>query len=279
MEAIKPLNLSSTSIQQREKWSRFAKERNFSPYKRFKERSGIHGKNARKQGVVQLEAAYFNKDKAYLVMEYCDSGDLYKALKNNSLTFKEKLIVAKEILLGLSHIHDNGIVHRDLKPQNVFLYTKPDGSIGAKIADFGLACDIMDREDRRYFVGTNGYISPERCLAMKYKDRDQSAFYTTHKSDVWAMGCVLFNLFTQNNSCLDYMMVSSNSHTAWSKNAFTLAGADLVQSQIDDNIAFSGIRSTQIKVLLNRILQVNPAQRVSARWAYDEIANILLNYS
>ena len=177
------------------------------------------------EGVVQLESSYFTKDKCYLIMEYCDRGDLYKALEGNLLTLDDKVGIAKDILSGINHIHKAGIIHRDLKPLNVLLYTKPDGKVGAKISDFGLACDTGDKEARKDRLGTSSYIAPERCVAMKNRDKESMAELTNEASDIWVIGCILFYLFTPDNKFLDHMELSTQNNKAWSQNPKTLAGA------------------------------------------------------
>jgi serine/threonine protein kinase len=87
--------------------------------------------------ILQIRSAFQNKDRLFLVTEYCSGGDLFEYLSRKSCPLEEekaRYIVA-EILLALEHIHSHGVVYRDLKLENVLLDN--DGHI--RIADFGLS--------------------------------------------------------------------------------------------------------------------------------------------
>lgn len=88
-----------------------------------------------------------------------------------------------QVCLGLGHIHSKRILHRDLKASNVFL----TASNTAKIGDFGLSKVLQEALDASTTtVGTPYYMSPEVCQRRPY----------TLKSDVWALGCLLYELAT-----------------------------------------------------------------------------------
>jgi NIMA (never in mitosis gene a)-related kinase len=86
-----------------------------------------------------------------------------------------------EILLGMKHVHDRKVLHRDLKTQNVFLTA--DGR--CRLGDFGVSKVLNGTHNlASTAVGTPYYLSPEICVNKKYD----------HKSDVWSLGCVLYEL-------------------------------------------------------------------------------------
>ncbi|KAL5459938.1 hypothetical protein EMCRGX_G033330 [Ephydatia muelleri] len=122
----------------------------------------------------------------YILMDYCDAGDLYSKINEQ----KGKLMMEEQILtyfvqlcLALKHVHDRKILHRDIKSQNIFL-TKA-GIV--KLGDFGIARVLGSSvELARTCIGTPYYLSPEICENRPYNN----------KSDVWAMGCVLYELTT-----------------------------------------------------------------------------------
>ena len=89
--------------------------------------------------------------------------------------------------VGLAEAHDRGVVHRDVKPANLFLADEADGSTTLKVLDFGLAKDASDEGDTtmREVLGTIAYMAPEQLIAS----RDADA-----RSDVWALGAVLYEL-------------------------------------------------------------------------------------
>uniref|UniRef100_A0A8C4RYN9 non-specific serine/threonine protein kinase n=1 Tax=Erpetoichthys calabaricus TaxID=27687 RepID=A0A8C4RYN9_ERPCA len=123
----------------------------------------------------------------YIVMEYCDGGDLMKKINMQRGTlFPEEQILDwfVQICLGLKHIHDRKVLHRDIKSQNIFLAN--NGS-KVKLGDFGIARMLNNTmELARTCVGTPYYLSPEICESKPYNN----------KTDVWSLGCVLYELCT-----------------------------------------------------------------------------------
>jgi len=116
----------------------------------------------------------------FLSMEYVDGDDLSTLLRRIGRFPQERAVeIARQICAGLAAVHDRGVVHRDLKPANIMIDS--DGQV--RIADFGLAAVDQDLDDR---VGTPAYMAPEQ-LAGKG---------ATPRSDIYALGLVLFELFT-----------------------------------------------------------------------------------
>lgn len=122
----------------------------------------------------------------FIVMEYANGGDLYTKIKGRNgrrFTEKEILHYFSQIALALIHLHDKKILHRDLKSQNVFL--TQDGIV--KLGDFGISTVLRNTyELKRTVCGTPYYFSPELCMSKPYNN----------KSDVWALGCILYELTT-----------------------------------------------------------------------------------
>uniref|UniRef100_A0A667XPU7 non-specific serine/threonine protein kinase n=1 Tax=Myripristis murdjan TaxID=586833 RepID=A0A667XPU7_9TELE len=123
----------------------------------------------------------------YIVMEYCDGGDLMKRINmQRGVPFTEEQVLDwfVQICLGLKHIHDRKILHRDIKTQNIFLTS---GGMKAKLGDFGIARMLNNTmELARTCVGTPYYLSPEICESRPYNN----------KTDIWSLGCVLYELCT-----------------------------------------------------------------------------------
>jgi len=126
--------------------------------------------------------------KVYIVMEYCEGGDLAQLVKKERKTGRhlpEDLIwsIFAQIAQALHecHSHSPKILHRDLKSSNVFL--TPDLTI--KLGDFGLSRLLGDQSDYAYTrVGTPYYMSPELVNGEKYDER----------SDIWSLGCLLYEI-------------------------------------------------------------------------------------
>lgn len=134
----------------------------------------------------------------FAVMEYLEGESLRGRLRRSPIPLADGIRLGVAIADGLAAIHQKGIIHRDLKPENIFLTT--DGQI--KILDFGVARvtkptiaseDDETRHDSDTFrtlpgmvVGTVGYMSPEQVRGQVLDGR----------SDIFALGCVLFEVFT-----------------------------------------------------------------------------------
>ncbi|XP_035460181.2 serine/threonine-protein kinase Nek5-like isoform X1 [Scophthalmus maximus] len=141
----------------------------------------------RHPNIVSFTSSFQEEGSLYIVMEYCDGGDLMKKIKmQRGIPFTEQQIVGWfiQICLGLKHIHDKKILHRDIKAQNIFL---TDGGMKAKLGDFGIARMLNNTmELARTCVGTPYYLSPEICESRPYNN----------KTDIWSLGCVLYELCT-----------------------------------------------------------------------------------
>lgn len=125
----------------------------------------------------------------HIVMEFADAGDLgarIKAMRGSGHSFTEPQISRwfTQILLGLSFIHGKNIMHRDLKPQNLFIASNGDRML---IGDFGV-CKVMESKQdlARTMTGTPYYLSPEVFQNKPY----------SFKSDIWAIGCILYEMAT-----------------------------------------------------------------------------------
>ena len=137
--------------------------------------------------VVQYYDSFEEDGKLNIIMEYCDSGDLNDFLEKHKQTkhlLSENLVwkIFIKITLGLADIHKLKILHRDLKSLNIFL--KKDEDI--RVGDLGVAKILNQTYFAKTFIGTPYYLSPEICEDKKYND----------KSDVWALGCILYELCT-----------------------------------------------------------------------------------
>nr|XP_009941128.1 PREDICTED: serine/threonine-protein kinase Nek5 [Opisthocomus hoazin] len=135
--------------------------------------------------IVTFYASLQEKNKLYIVMEYCDGGDLMKRINmQHGVLFDEDQILSwfVQISLGLKHIHDKKVLHRDVKAQNIFLSN--NGKV-AKLGDFGIARQLNSTMELAHTcVGTPYYLSPEICENRPYNN----------KTDIWSLGCVLYEL-------------------------------------------------------------------------------------
>jgi serine/threonine protein kinase len=117
----------------------------------------------------------------YLSMEYVDGEDLASLLRRIGRLPQDKALeIARQLCAGLAAAHDKGVLHRDLKPGNIML----DGQGQLRITDFGLAGVAGEVKDIR--SGTPGYMAPEQ----------RSGHEVTARSDIYALGVVLHEVFT-----------------------------------------------------------------------------------
>ena len=117
----------------------------------------------------------------FLTMEYVDGEDLASLLRRIGRFPQDKAIeIARQLCAGLAAAHERGVLHRDLKPANVMI----DGDGNVRITDFGIATAAADAGG--IVAGTPQYMAPEQLAGKP----------ATIKSDIYALGLVLFEIFT-----------------------------------------------------------------------------------
>lgn len=151
--------------------------------------------------VVRYLASYVSNEKLHIVMEWCEGGDLRKAIdgRKDALgpiagAFPEATIwrYLSHIFSGLAHLHSLKVLHRDMKSSNLFLKR---GVV--VLGDLGCARLLgATAELATTFVGTPYYLSPELCNNESYGPA----------SDVWAAGVVAFELL----SCGSYPFTANH---------------------------------------------------------------------
>ena len=133
---------------------------------------------------------------AYAVMELLEGETLRSKLEDCTVSARDAVELAQQIVRGLSAAHGRGVVHRDLKPENVFV--SPEGHV--KILDFGLAKRIepADSDEQTSaptatgltepgtVMGTVGYMSPEQVRGLPLD----------HRSDIFSFGAILYELLS-----------------------------------------------------------------------------------
>ncbi len=119
----------------------------------------------------------------FISMEYVDGEDLSSLLRRIGRYPGEKGVeIARQICAGLAAAHERGVLHRDLKPANVMI----DGRGKVRITDFGLASLAGQAQGVEIQAGTPAYMSPEQLRGSE----------VTQRSDIYALGLVLYELFT-----------------------------------------------------------------------------------
>ena len=138
--------------------------------------------------IVKYYDSWENKDKFYILMEYCEGQnlrDFINSIKNNELIEEDILYnIIKQICIGIKDIHNKNIIHRDLKPENIFINEIND----IKIGDFGISKQYNPNKEyinTKYKVGSVEYMSPEIRKKGIYNE----------KTDMYSLGCIIYELF------------------------------------------------------------------------------------
>ncbi|KAF5280124.1 hypothetical protein FQR65_LT15073 [Abscondita terminalis] len=186
----------------------------------------------------------FEKDGSlFIEMEYADNGNLAQLInlrKERNKCFKEVDLVdiMTQITSAMAYMHSNKILHRDLKTANIFL--NKNGSL--KIGDFGISKIMTTRIQAQTVVGTPYYLSPEMCEGKDYDE----------KSDVWAIGCILYEL-----ACFRKPFEASNLPSLVQK---------ISMCEYDD---IPDVYSQKLSQLIKDILQKDFSKRPSATEIHD----------
>lgn len=135
------------------------------------------------ENIVRLGDWCDTKKRIYMVVEFCDGGDVFeRVVQYKKFSEKSAIHVVAQVAAGIGHVHSLGYVHRDLKPDNLMYLTKAvDSKI--KIIDFGLAGDVNINPCKTP-CGTAHYAAPEVLSSQEY---NQSA-------DMWSLGVILYTL-------------------------------------------------------------------------------------
>ncbi|KAJ6658684.1 hypothetical protein lerEdw1_019844 [Lerista edwardsae] len=167
--------------------------------------------------------------------------ELCSVLKVNRLRSGSHCI--QQILEAVLHCHQMGVVHRDLKPENLLLASKCKGA-AVKLADFGLAIEVQGDQQAWFgFAGTPGYLSPEVLRKEAYGK----------PVDIWACGVILYILLVGYPPFWD-----EDQHKLYQQ---IKAGAYDFPSPEWDTV------TPEAKNLINQMLTINPAKRITAHEA------------
>ena len=138
--------------------------------------------------LVGYEDHFIDKKHLCIVMEFCREGDLRKAIqiqRKKQEQFSEDLVIIwfGQLTSALKYLQKMRILHRDLKPANIFMASFHV----LKIGDFGMSTTLERSSDMAHTdCGTHSYKAPEVLKHLAYNE----------KADIWALGCVLYELCT-----------------------------------------------------------------------------------
>ncbi|XP_069015157.1 calcium/calmodulin-dependent protein kinase type II delta 1 chain isoform X2 [Embiotoca jacksoni] len=191
--------------------------------------------------IVRLHDSISEEGFHYLVFDLVTGGELFEDIvAREYYSEADASHCIQQILESVNHCHVNGIVHRDLKPENLLLASKLKGA-AVKLADFGLAIEVQGEQQAWFgFAGTPGYLSPEVLRKDPYGK----------PVDMWACGVILYILLVGYPPFWD-----EDQHRLYQQ---IKAGAYDFPSPEWDTV------TPEAKDLINKMLTINPAKRVTA---------------
>ena len=153
-------------------------------HRRF-QREALSATSLTHPNIVSIYDVGEDEDMHYIVMEYIKGKTLKQYIQEFSpLSSARSVHIMKQLTSAIAHAHENGIIHRDIKPQNILM----DEEGNVKITDFGIATSLgaTSYTQTNSVIGTVHYLSPEQARGG----------LATMKSDIYALGIVLYELLT-----------------------------------------------------------------------------------
>ena len=192
--------------------------------------------------IVKIFEFYSNKSKYYLILEFCEGGNLYEFLDENKLSEFQVIYIMFQILSAMNYCHNMNILHRDLKPDNILIKKSENGLCKVKICDFGTSYIFKKGEKQKEAIGTLNYMAPE-VLKEKYNQ----------KCDLWSCGVIMYILLTGRKP-----FVGRDDIEVMSK---------ILSNSYNKNLINKYNRYT--KDLLSKLLETNPKKRLDAEQALN----------
>ncbi len=207
-----------------------------------------------------IEQGTDDQGAAWFVMPYIKSISLAQIIARDDIPLTRRIDIAAQIAKALAYAHHNGIVHRDIKPSNILV----DYEGHVRLVDFGIAgyFGIADAED--LVMGTAGYMAPE-----------QQSGSTCPRSDIYALGMIMHELFTGVKPTEKHLMATQPEQEKSQRLAELIALADqCLQPRPEDRPATAeDIRRQLLLAVQGRHLQHN-------RWGAETFAdNIPASYT
>uniref|UniRef100_A0A674EGI8 calcium/calmodulin-dependent protein kinase n=1 Tax=Salmo trutta TaxID=8032 RepID=A0A674EGI8_SALTR len=194
--------------------------------------------------IVRLHDSISEEGFHYLLFDLVTGGELFEDIvAREYYSEADASHCIQQILEAVLHCHQSGVVHRDLKPENLLLASKCKNA-AVKLADFGLAIEVQGDQQAWFgFAGTPGYLSPEVLRKEAYGK----------PVDIWACGVILYILLVGYPPFWD-----EDQHKLYQQ---IKAGAYDFPSPEWDSV------TPEAKNLINQMLTINPAKRITAQEA------------
>ena len=197
--------------------------------------------------IIKLYDIFENVDYIYIIMEYCQGGDLFSYLQKKNFVLQEEkvAIIMYKLCKAVYYVHSYGIAHRDIKPENVLL-TSEDENADIRLLDFGLSKIVAPDQKCTEPYGTLTYCAPEIILDKPY----------LKTVDSWSLGV------------MTYLMLSGS---------LPFTGKD--EHEIAKNVVFSKVNfekkpiwlniSNEAKDFITKLLDKNLKTRIEMKTALE----------
>ena len=191
----------------------------------------VHHKN-----IIKLYELMESPQKIYLVMEFCEGGELFDYIVNHKkLSEKQACKFFQEIINSLEYLHSQSIVHRDIKPENMLLYNiNEKNKIEIKLIDFGISRNYPRNKLLNSPCGTTAYAPPEM-----HKREEYYGLLT----DIWSAGVVLYSMI------YGYLPFSDDD------------SEENIQNIINGNYELDTCASENVRNLIKNCLNIDPLKR------------------
>ncbi|XP_015608023.1 serine/threonine-protein kinase ULK3 isoform X2 [Cephus cinctus] len=187
--------------------------------------------------IVEMRDFFWDDGHIYIVMEYCDGGDLSSFIKRkHKLPENVCRKFLQQLALALRYLRSHEVCHMDLKPQNLLLTKKPQLTL--KVGDFGFAQYLSSQEKKFTIRGSPLYMAPEMLLQHKYDAR----------VDLWSVGVIMYE-------CLF-------GKAPYSSSSFQEL-AEKIKDQRPIELPKGCHVSSECKALLMSLLKHNPNERIT----------------
>jgi serine/threonine protein kinase len=187
----------------------------------------------RSVNIARLYGYFHDKDYIYLIVEYCERGDLFRILmRTGRLDAKTAAQYLCQITDAVAHCHARHIIHRDIKPENILVGLNGE----LKLADFGWSVHAPNSR-RKTICGTLDYLPPEMVVGKEYDE----------KVDIWTIGVLLYEFLV---GCTPFEAASQRA------TMYRIRDVDL---------KFPYFVPVPARDLITKFLQKDPAKRINLK--------------